>query len=152
MKRKYVKNKLLWLSSALLILFIVQTAEAVPLLLSTTKTATLGGLTFKDDDLVTYNPDTEVATLFFDGSAFFGHNEDIDAVSFLDEDSIALSTKSSANIGSLNFKDEDLVRIDLTSPTTGTASLFFDGSEHFNNNEDMDAVSVLSNGSILLST
>ncbi len=151
MKRKYIKNKLLWLLPVLIFL-VVQTAEAVPFLLSTNKTATIGGLTFNDDDLVLYNPSTEDATLFFDGSAFFEHNEDIDSVSFLDADSIVISTKSSAKIGSLKFKDEDLVRIDLTSPTTGTASLFFDGSEHFDKNEDVDAVTVLSDGSLLLST
>ncbi len=122
MKRKYIKNKLLWLSSFVLIFLVVQTAEAVPLLLSTTKTVSIGGIEFKDDDLVKYDADSKVATLFFDGSAFFNHNEDIDAVSVIGEDSIVLSTKSSAKIGSLKFKDEDLVRIDLTSPTTGPAS------------------------------
>ena len=152
MKRKYIKNKLLWLSSFVLIFLVVHTAEAVPLLLSTTKTVSIGGIEFKDDDLVKYDADSKVGTLFFDGSAFFNHNEDIDAVSVIAENSIVLSTKSSAKIGSLKFKDEDLVRIDLTSPTTGTASLYFDGSEYFDKNEDVDAVSVLPNGSILLST
>ncbi len=155
MKRKYIKSKLLWLSTILLILFVVHTAEAVPFLLSTTKTETLGGLTFDDDDLAKYDPVTDDAELFFDGSAFFEHNEDIDSVSFLDADSIVISTKSPAQIGSLEFKDDDLVRIDnigVGDPTTGTASLYFVGSEHFDKNEDVDAVAVLSNGNILLST
>ncbi len=149
MKRKCIKHKLLWLSSFVLIFLVVHTAEAVPFLLSTNKTATIGELTFNDGDLVKY--DNGVATLFFDGSAFFGH-KDIDSVSFLDADSIVISTKSSAKIGDLKFKDEDLVQIDLTSPTTGTASLYLDFDAHFKKNEDVDAVTVLSNGNILLST
>ncbi len=112
MKRKCIKHKLLWLSSFVLIFLVVQTAEAVPFLLSTTKTVSIGGIEFKDDDLAKYDPVTEVAELFFDGSAFFEHNEDIDSVSFLDADSIVLSTKSSAQIGSLELKDEDLLQMD----------------------------------------
>jgi hypothetical protein len=135
-----------------MVAFAARAAEALPLVLSSTKTVTIGELTFDDDDLVLYDTDTEVASLLFDGYAFFGHNEDIDGVTFLDEDSIVLSTKGSAHIGSLHFKDEDMVRIDLTSATTGTASLYFDGSEHFDHNEDVDAITVLSNGNILLST
>ncbi len=152
MKKRKMRIGFLWLSSFVLIMFFAHAAEAIPLLISATKTVTLGGLTFDDDDLVVYDTDTETATLFFDGSAFFGHNENIDGVAYLDDDSIVLSTKSSAQIGSLSFNDEDIVRIDLTSPTTGTASLYFDGSEYFDKNEDIDAVTVLSNGNILLST
>lgn len=154
MKKRKMRIGFLWLSSFVLFFLVVQTAEAIPLLISATKTVTLGGLTFDDDDLVLYDTDTETATLFFDGSAFFVHNENIDGVAFLDDDSIVLSTKSSAHmhIGDLYFKDEDIVRIDLTSPITGTASLYFDGSEYFAKNENIDAVTVLSNGNILLST
>ena len=152
MKKRKIQVGLMCLALFVMIVFIATAAEAVSLVLSSTKTVTIGELTFDDDDLVTYDTDTEVASLLFDGNAFFGCNEDIDGVTFLDEDSIVLSTTSSAHIGGLYFKDEDMVRIDLTSATTGTASLYFDGSEHFDHNEDVDAIAVLSNGNILLST
>lgn len=153
MKKRKMRIGFLWLSSFLLIVFFAHATEAIPLLISATKTVTLGGLTFDDDDLVVYDTDTKISELFFDGSAFFGHNEDIDGVAFLDDGSIVLSTKSSAQIGDIHFNNEDIVQIvNLTTPTTGTARLYFDGSDYFDKNEDIDAVTVLSNGNILLST
>ncbi len=118
-------------------------------ILSTANAATLGGLTFDPDDLVEYNPNTDVATLFFSGSNFSATNEDIDAVSVLSNGHIVLSTTATATLGGLGFDPDDLVDYD---PITDIASLVFDGGALFTtSNEDIDAVSILP-GSILLST
>jgi len=117
------------------------------LILSTTGTATLGGLRFKDGDLVKYNPNTDTATLFFSES-LFSHNKDIDAVEILENGHILLSTTRSAKLGGLRFKDGDLVEYD---PGTDTATLYF-SEGLFSHNEDIDAVEILENGHILLST
>lgn len=117
------------------------------IILSTEGGATLGGLTFKDGDLVDYDPVTDTATLFFDES-LFSRGEDIDAVSILDNGNLVLSTEDSASLGGLSFRDGDLVLYDLLADT---ASLYL--SENlFCSGEDIDAVHVLANGDILLST
>ncbi len=51
------------------------------IILSTRDDATLGGLSFGDDDLVDYDPIADTATLYFDGGALFSATtEDVDAV------------------------------------------------------------------------
>jgi hypothetical protein len=49
------------------------------ILLSTTTTATIGGLTFQDGDIAHYFPGTDTAILFFSENAF-GANENLDAI------------------------------------------------------------------------
>ena len=116
-------------------------------ILSTTTNAILGGLSFDTRDLAEYDPPTATATMFFDGG-LATLNKDINAVHVLDNGHIVLSTKDNANLGSLSFKNSDLVEYD---PDTGTATLFFDsGSTTLN--KDIAAVQVLDSGNILLST
>ncbi|HVN37132.1 MAG TPA: PEP-CTERM sorting domain-containing protein [Myxococcota bacterium] len=117
------------------------------ILLSTVNGATLGGLTFRDGDIVQYNPLTNSATLFFSEN-LFSNNVNIDGFSVLANGHYIISTTGNATLGGLTFRDGDLAEY---NPVTGTASLFF--SENlFSANEDIDAVHVLSDGSILLST
>ena len=108
---------------------------------------TLGGLTFGNGDLIEYNPTTDVGTLYFDES-LFGSNEDIDAVNILDNGNIILSTIDGATLGGLTFGGGDLAEY---NPTTNVATLFFDGSL-FDGAENIDAVHILDNGNIILST
>ena len=117
------------------------------IVLSTTLTAKLGGLRFRDGDLAEYNPTTNKATLFFSESRF-SCNEDIDVADILANGNIVLSTKHSAKLGGLRFRDGDLVEY---NPNTDKATLFFSESL-FSNNEDIDAVDVFPDGSIVLST
>lgn len=90
------------------------------IVLSTTTNANLGGLNFRDGDLVKYNPATDLATLVFSEDMFSG-NEDIDAVMYY-PDRIILSTTTSANLGGLSFKDGDVVKY---NPATDVATLVF---------------------------
>ena len=111
--------------------------------------ATLGGLSFEDGDLVDYDPATDTSILIFDGSALFTDpSENIISVHVLDNGHIVLSTDSPAILGGLSFDDIDLVEYDLG---TDTAALFLNGSLT-SLNADIDAVYVLANGHIVLST
>lgn len=115
--------------------------------LSTESTSTIGGLTFRDGDLVEYNPLTDTATLIFNED-LFASGEDIDAVHILPNGNFVLSTTSNAILGGIGFTDGDLVEY---NPLTAMASLFF-SEANFGGGEDIDAVMVLDNGNIVLST
>jgi hypothetical protein len=117
------------------------------IILSTSKKASLGGLSFRNGDLAKYDPVADTASLF-PSESLFSRNVDIDAVSLLANGNIILSTKSSATLGGLRFRDGDLVEY---NPNTRTASLFFSESL-FSRNVDIDAVDILANGNIILST
>ena len=97
----------------------------------------IGGLNFGYGDLIEYNPTTDVATMFLDGS-LFSTNADIDAAHVLANDNIILSTVDAATLGGLSFADGDLVEY---NPTTNVATLYFSESL-FSDNADVDAVYV----------
>ena len=121
-------------------------------LLSTVDSATIGGLSFNDEDVVQYDPNTGATTMLFDGSAIFSGDEDLDAFTVLNNGNYVLSTAGSATIGSLNFNDEDLVEY---NPSSGTATMYLDGStvitDESGNGHDINAVHVDSSGIIYLS-
>lgn len=119
------------------------------IILSTENDATLGGLSFGDDDLVAYDPSSNTATLYFDGGALFSNGaEDIDAVYVRDNGNIILSTQDDATLGGLSFQNGDLVEY---NPGINVATLLLDENQ-FSNNTNIDGVHILANGNILLST
>ncbi|MDP3517511.1 MAG: hypothetical protein Q8S94_10135, partial [Pseudohongiella sp.] len=93
---------------------------------------TIGGLSnFSNDDLIIYDPSTDIATMFFDDSAVNGDRiDDINAVHLLKNGHIIMSANGNSTIGTNNlvFDPWDLVRYD---PILGTASLFLDGEAVF---------------------
>lgn len=115
--------------------------------LSTQTDATLGGLAFRDGDLVRYDPDTTTASLLL-SEDLFSDNEDIDAVHVLSSGEIVLSTETGGTLGGLTFEDGDLVAY---NPDNQTASLFFD-EDLFSGSEDINALMILANGDLVLST
>jgi len=123
-----------------------QTAQSF--VLSTTVDATLGGLPFRENDLAEYDSGTDTAILFFDGDLITSGAADIDAVSLLSNGHIVLSTENSETLGDLSVRDGDLVDYD---PGTNKATLFFN-EDLFATDADIDAVAVLTNGHIVLST
>lgn len=125
----------------------VHVLETGNIILSTTDSTTLRGLSFDAGDLVEYNPTTDTATLYFDRD-LFSAVENVDAVYIFDNGNILLSTADSATLGGLSFDGCDLVEY---NPTTDTAALYFDGSL-FGSSANIDAVQILTNGNILLST
>ncbi|MHC4417957.1 MAG: PEP-CTERM sorting domain-containing protein, partial [Planctomycetota bacterium] len=105
------------------------------IILSTGGNATLGGLSFGKDDLIEYNPGTDTATLYFDGSLFSG-NADIDAAHILSTNgNLVLSTAGNATLGGLSFGAGDLVEY---NSGTDTATLYFDAS-NFSSAANIDA-------------
>jgi len=119
------------------------------LLLSTKGNASLGGLDFKDGDLVEYDIENDTSTLVFDGETLFGDNKaKITSVHLLDNGHLVLSTDKSGTLGGLSYTDRDLIEYDLA---TDTASMFFDGSTTTLNNK-ITGVQVLANGHLVLST
>jgi hypothetical protein len=118
---------------------------------------TLGGVSFRDGDLVQYNLATDTATLFFSEDLFGGPitDQDIDAFSLLPNGHLVISTTlSSATLGGLTFRDGDLIEYD---PIGQTATLLlsediFENDEGEVENRDIDAVHVFANGDILFST
>ena len=118
------------------------------IILSTETDATLGGLSFADEDLARYAPDIDVATRYLDGSAV-GNTQDVDAVHVLANGHLVLSTIGTATIGGVTFENEDLIDYD---PVADSATLIFDGSALFTSgNTDISAVHVMDNGHLLLS-
>jgi len=95
------------------------------IVLSTDKAQTLGGLSYTDRDLVEYDPATDTATLFFDGSTTT-LNSKFTALQVLANGHLILSTKGNTTLGGLSFDAGDLVNYD---PVFDTAEMFFDGSE-----------------------
>ena len=122
-------------------------AQAIEITLSMDGVSTLGGLTFPDEDIVQYDDVTDTSTLLFDG-ANFSENESVNALDVLDAQNILLATAADATLGGLSFRDGDIVQYNLL---TDTATLFFD-EDLFSVDNDVDAVSLLPNGNIVLST
>lgn len=121
----------------------------VVITLSTNYEETLGGIAFKDGSLVDYDRVTDTATLRFNEDDHFP-NEDIDAVYVIDYDHIILSTSGPAELGGTLLDEGDLVYYDLVSDT---ATLFLDQDLHFTSIlPNIDAVSILDDGHIILST
>ena len=92
----------------------------------------IGGLNnFSNDDLIIYDPSTNIATMFFDDSVVNGDRiDDINAVHLLKNGHIVMSANGNSTIGSNNlvFDPWDLVRYD---PILDTATLFLDGEAVF---------------------
>lgn len=110
------------------------------LLLSTDASATLGGISFADADLIQFFP-TSLGTntagtfaMYFDGSdvGLTTTSEDIDALHVNADGSLILSFIGSYSVTGASGADEDLVRFVPTSlgtNTAGTWSIYFDGSD-----------------------
>ena len=118
-----------------------------PLLLSVDGSAALSGLALEDRDVVELDP-TSGASFFFEGSDV-GLDRSVNALHVLDDGRLVLSVGDAAEVAGVDVETGDLVVYD---PASGTAALFFEGDSHFSNSEDIDAVHVLSNGTLILST
>lgn len=122
---------------------------------SSSTDGTAGGVAFADEDLLSYN--AGVWSMVFDGSDV-GVTVDLNAFHFMTDGSILMSFDTAASIGSLGTVDDsDIVRFTPTSLGTNTAGSFawyFDGSDVglTTTAEDIDALDVLSDGRLVIST
>jgi hypothetical protein len=127
----------------------VHAFDAGQFVISTSESATLGGLSFTPGDLVQYDMLTGKTLLFFDHQLLGPDARiNIDAVYVRPNGNIILSTDRNARLAGLSFRDGDLVEYD---PLMGTASLLFN-EDLFTRDEDIDALDILPNGHLLLST
>lgn len=125
------------------------------------------GTTLDDSDIVRFIPTSTGATtagsfvFHFDGSdvGLTQNGEDIDAISLTSDGRLIISLLSSGAVnGVSNVQDEDLLVFNSTSlgsVTTGSFSLYFDGSDvglSTSSSENIDAVAIAPDGSILFST
>jgi hypothetical protein len=94
------------------------------LLLSTADTEVLFGVTFRDGDIVDYDPFTDTVVLVFDEDVFAA-NEDVDALWLGSDGAYYLSTGNGASLAGLSFQGDDVVRWD---PLSGVATLALDGA------------------------
>ncbi len=118
------------------------------IVLSTRDDATLGGINFKNEDLVEYDPMTDTATMYFDGSLHFAEDENIISLHILSNGNLVLSTDGDAELGGLSFSNRDLVEY---NPTSRTASIYFDG-DATSLSQNITALHVLDNGHLVMAT
>ncbi|MCP4996615.1 MAG: hypothetical protein GY934_23005, partial [Gammaproteobacteria bacterium] len=128
------------------------------LYLSTSRNGTVDGLLFADEDILAYDASSTSWTKLFDGSDVGFSRVDLDAFALLNDGSLLLSPDRPRNLGSLGrVDDSDIVRFiptTLGENTAGSFEWYFDGSDVglTRYNEDIDAISVTSDGKLLLST
>ncbi len=129
--------------------------------LSSASGGTAGGVAFADEDILLYNKTSGAYSLYFDGSDVglgANNNQDIDAFDLRADGSILLSIIGDTTLPVIGAVDDsDIVRFiptQLGTTTAGTFELYFDGSDVglTTTAEDVDALNVLNDGSIILST
>jgi hypothetical protein len=126
-----------------------------PFFASFESNGTVAGLAFADEDILNF--DGSIWSLFFDGSDVGVGAADVFAFYLLDQDSILLAFRASVTVGGQTYAPTDIVRFDATSlglNTAGTFSMYFNGADVGLDatGEKIDALSVLPDGKILVST
>ncbi len=128
------------------------------LLMSFTSSTSLPGIgTVANEDIVMRNMVTGVWSMYFDGSDVGADPFTIDALAVLPDGDLLLSFTSDGIIAGLVADDSDLMRFHPTSlgaNTQGTWSVYFDGSDVdlTTSSEDIDGVSILPDGRLVIST
>ncbi|MGH1492610.1 MAG: glycoside hydrolase family 16 protein [Acidimicrobiales bacterium] len=129
------------------------------LYLSSTSGATIGGVTFTDEDIVVLNTSTGLWSMHIDGSDLgIRGSQKIDGFHVRPDGSVLFSITLPASLDTLGVVDDsDVIEFIPTSTgtdTAGTMSVYFDGSAHglTGNGEDVDAVALDEFGNLLIST
>ncbi|MEM9774144.1 MAG: choice-of-anchor Q domain-containing protein [Chloroflexota bacterium] len=128
---------------------------------SSASAGTAGGVTFTDEDILSFNTETNTWTRYFDGSDVGlgnGAFRDVDAFTILDDGSILLSVAGPTtlpDVGSVD--DSDILRFvpaKFGPKTEGAFEMYFDGSDVnlTTVKEDIDALVVTKDGQIIIST
>lgn len=116
-------------------------------LISTTGGATLGGISINDEDVAEYNPSTDSASLYFDGSAF--GITDTKAVHALASGNVLLSFQDNNNSfgGLSDIDDGDVIEYNIG---TNVATIYFDEGTFSGGDEDVRAVSLVETTTAIL--
>jgi hypothetical protein len=126
-----------------------------PLYASFASNGTIGGVAFADEDILRF--DGQAWSLFFDGSDVGVGSTDTFGFSVLNDTTLLFNFTSSLTLGTLAVTPRDIVRFDATSlgsTTAGTFSMYLQGAdvELTTSAEALDAVAVLPDGRVLIST
>ena len=113
--------------------------------------------TVRNDDIVSYDPDTGVWAMYFDGSDVAFNSGSIDAFCLLDDGRLLVSKNASISLDGNSFDDSDIMLFTPTSLGTNTAGsfeMYFDASDMqmTTNGEDIDGLALLPDGRLVLST
>jgi hypothetical protein len=128
------------------------------LLLSLKSSGAAGGIHFSDEDVLAYHTGTGAWTMYFDGSDVLTTTLDVDALARLSDGALLLSFTGELDIPGLGVVDDsDIVRFVPATPGStpaGSFEWYFDGSDVglTTDGEDIDALTVLSDGQLVLST
>ena len=128
------------------------------LLMSFRGNTPISGLgTVRNDDIVSYDPDTGEWAMYFDGSDVAFNSGAIDAFCLLDDGRILISKNSTISLDGISFDDSDVMVFTPTSlgtSTSGSFAMYFDASDMqmTTNGEDTDGLAVLPDGRLVLST
>ncbi|HZM25661.1 MAG TPA: hypothetical protein VFC02_28180, partial [Anaerolineales bacterium] len=133
-------------------------ASGSPAYVSFASSGTLSGVSFADEDVLLF--DGTSWSMFFDGSDVGLSGVDVFAFYYLDADSILLAFDSTVTVsvtgGNITFAPTDIARFDgsLGPITTGTFSMYFNGTDvGLDSSSDyIDAIDILSDGKLLIST
>ncbi len=118
----------------------------------------VAGIRFTDEDILAYNLRTQSWSKYFDASDVGLWWNDLHAFDLLDDGSILMSFKTRRTIAGLGeVDDSNIVRFIPTAlgeNTSGSFEFYFDGSDVglTNGDEDIDALSRLADGRLLIST
>ena len=149
-----------WASGLALDAFFIEDTGDILMSYSVAGAITGTSLTFDDSDIVRFSPDTQTWSLYFDGSdvGLSSNGEDVDAIAFTPDGRLVVSTSGSSSANGVSSRDEDMLVFNQTSLGTNTAGsfeMYFDGSDvglSTSSSEDVDAVSITSDGTIYMST
>ena len=133
-------------------------ASGSPLYVSFASSGTVASVSFADEDVLQFDGTTW--SLFFDGGDVGLGAVDVFAFYYLDADSILLSFDNTVTVsgtsGNITFAPTDIARFDgsLGPTTTGTFSMYFNGTDvGLDSSSDyIDAIEILSDGKLLIST
>lgn len=116
---------------------------------------TNSGLNVDRDDILKFDSVSGEITRVFNGDDFFQNsNENIDALYIYESTGeFLISTDGNFKFQgtSTTYTNSDLVRFDPDNPA-GTASLYFDGSDHFSSGGNINGVHIISDKQLLLTT
>ncbi|MCB0186041.1 MAG: hypothetical protein KDE31_17350, partial [Caldilineaceae bacterium] len=135
------------------------TPAAQPLILvSASRSGTVDGIEFHDEDILAYDPNTDQWLMVFDGSDIGWGNVDLEAFTVLADGSFLLTPSKSLSIPNLGtVTPSDIVRFvptQLGQITAGTLEWYLDGSdvELTTTGEYIDAIAIDSTGRLVIST
>ena len=128
--------------------------------LSSSSSGQVDGASFRDEDILAYNPATNVWWVYFDGSNLGPDvaRNDVDAFEVLPDGDLLISFEKALTVNGLEIDDSDIVLFAGESyglnNTVGSFSLYFDGSIYglTESGEDIDAIAFAPNGNLVIST